>query len=134
LTQLCSLLRDSTCENGEDKDCDRIIGRCPKTVQNADSRFHFGWRNGDSSFSTPGPEPFCLVPYERVMFFLNTPLLFPCLMSTVFLVPRGTYLLVTGIILSDILISLLKKRQIREGIVREFALLYLKWIRTSCVA
>ena len=68
------------------------------------------------------------------MFFLNMPLLFPCLMSTVFLVPHGTYLLVTGIILSDILITLLNKRQIREGIVREFALLYLKWIRTYCVA
>ena len=68
------------------------------------------------------------------MFFLNMPLLFPCLMSTVFLVPHGTYLLVTGIILSDILITLLNKRKIREGIVREVALLYLKWIRTYCVA
>ena len=56
-------------------------------MQNADSRFHFGWGNGDSSFGTPGPEPFCLVPYERVMFFLNMPLLFPCLVSAVFLVP-----------------------------------------------
>ena len=56
------------------------------------------------------------------------PFLFPCLLSAVFLVPWGAYLLVTGIILSDILLSL-KKRQIRgEGIVREFALLYLKWI------
>ena len=55
-------------------------------------------------------------------------------MSTVFLVPHGTYLLVTGIILSDILITLLNKRKIREGIVREVALLYLKWIGTYCVA
>ena len=69
-----------------------------------------------------------LLPYEGVVFFLNMPFLFPCLLSAVFLVPWGAYLLVTGIILSDILLSL-KKRQIRgEGIVREFALLYLKWI------
>ena len=128
LTQLCSLRWDSTCENGEDKDCDRIIGRCPQTMQNADSRFHFGWGNGDSSFGPPGPELFCFFPMKESCSSLICPSSFAacgalCSWSPVVL----TYWSQASFSLTYF--SLLKKRQIRgEGIVREFALLYLKWI------